>query len=749
MADSQGDAIYRVLLKTDEKAKEEAVKALEKVTKRQELFAIGAEKGIITYEKAAKEIRHLAIEQRRLEGVIASTEDSWRGATLALENYEEKIQSLSRAGGLAGDTAGTIGFTAGLANTLGATSVGTGLDLGSQFFDLQEQLPKMKAQFETLGEALRTTQGRMGKYIKSTGDLASAIPGVSASMGSFFAVIGPTAIAVGLAAVAIAQYKKGMEEQRKVLEATINAMSDVRQAISEGLTTEDAQARLEELRRSRDNEAETLGILQGSYDQMLNELDESFGILSGPITAGIQLFDSREQELFESIQSSNSSIAAMDAEIRALERSLEDGTLAANDIAEAETTLAEEREAEIEELSQQVEQARERTTALLEQEAEMHKDRADAARDAAETQALEDEFAREDQLEQEREFRDELANIAENGRARVEALQAELGTAATEALTEIQEIENKGRLELKELESDYYKQRQKEFEDFATETKRIDEDTNRERLRLVEDINKRLRGAAQNNDVIAFLEAQEEGAVELKRGAEDANVAEKRRVEDFVKAQREAAQEFREQHQETLTQIAEEKAAAKKAAEERRSDLLEQIESEKLATEQELQNERKRFEESEAREAQQAERQRRRDELAEMQEERAFQERLTEIRTEQAAWQQTFSIISSNLANLQSQSYSSSSGTKTKSAFNNSVSSNGRPSGGAFGQITGSSNKLSSYGRNKSPVNYSPTFNTSVGDIASRAEVSKALNDFASANAQELNSFIKGAINLR
>lgn len=753
MTNPQGDAVYRVLLKADEKSKEEAVKALQKVTKMQDIFARSAEAGVISFERAAKEIKQMSIEQRRLEGVIASTEDAWRGAALALENYEEKLQSVGRSGQLFGDTAGTLGFGAGISNTLGASGVGAGFDIASQFADLGEQLPRLKVQLETFGEVARTAQGPLGKLVRGTGNLASSIPGVSSAMGSLLAVAGPVAIAVGLATFAIYKYNKGMEAQRKELEATLNAVSAVNQQIAEGLTSEDAEQRLAELRRSRDAEVQSLETARRAYDSMEQQLQ---GIGSGSGGAGdvvdffVKLFDPREQQLFDTIQSAEASIAEMDTEIALLERNLQNGALAANDAAKSEAELAEERLNQIETLSQQLEQAREQSASLLEQEVEMFRDRANAARDAAEVEALEQEFALEDQLDQEREHRDELAKIAADGRARVEALEQEVGVAAAEALEELADIEARGSKELRSLESDYYEQRTKEFEDFALETRRIEEDTARERLRLVEDINARLRGAASSNDVIAFLEAQEEGAVELRRNAEDAQLAERRRVEDFVKAQEEAMQEFREQHQEVLAQIEEEKAAARQAAAERQADLAKQIEAEKQAVEQEIQNERRRFEESEANEARQAERQRRRDELSEMQEERAFQERLAAIRAEQAAWQQTFSIISSSLANLQAQAASGGGSSSKSGSFVSKGPSQSKPSSGSFGSFQAAAANYNERSRieRASGVQYSPTFNTNVGDIASRGEVTQALNDFASANAQELNNFIAGATRL-
>lgn len=740
MADNVERDVFSILVVADKDAKKETLKSLDEIKNKQKEVVKEVEAMTLSYGEAAEQIRHLNREQLELEGQLEALEDSWKGNNLQLERYEQRLQSVQRSTELAGSIGGNVGRLGGVAGQFGLQGVSDAAQFGTGVTDLLESLPQLKVQLQTLGEVARTSTSFAGKFVTNLGNAAAAIPLVSAPIASLTLVLLPLAAAIGGVLFFLDKYNKGMEAQRKQLEATLKAVQATNQAIAEGLTSDQAEQRLEELRRSREAEVATLETAQGAYDSMTQQLNESLGILSGPITAGIQAFDSREEQLVSTINESRDAISNMDAEIALLEARMEDGSLEANDLAEAEAALTEERTAAIDAAKAEADSIREQLNSSIEQEREMLQERKDAERDANEVAALEQKFALEDQQEQEREHYANLANIASEGRQNVETLEKELVSSQTEGIEELQKIEKQGRKEIDKLNKEFFDEQLKANKEFAKETERIDEDTARERLRLIQDINDQMQDAASSNDVIAFLSAQKEGAKELRRNAEDANTEEKRRIEDFLQAQEEAQEAYAKQHQEVLESIKEEKQASIEASAQRKADIEAQIKAEKEAIQTAIREERKRYVEQEAQEAKAADRERQRNELTEMQENRAFQQRLTQINQEQAAWQSTFNTITAGIQRLNAQAgqmaVSPVAGTSNRLPYN----SNNYVS--PFSSYTIGSNSQS-FG-SQPQMNFSPQFNTTVGDIATTQQVTNALKDFGGQMMTGFVNFVKG-----
>lgn len=734
--------VFSILVVADTESKKETLKSLAQIQNKQAELVKQVEATTISYSEAAEEIRQLNREQLALEGTLEALEDHWKGNNLQLEKYEQRLQSVQRATELTGSINDSIGQLGGAASSLGLTGVGNATGIAQGFGDLLQVFPKLKVQAQTLGEVVRTSTSKVGKLVTSLGDMAGAVVPGSAAIASFTAVLLPVAIALGGVTLAIHNYNKGMEAQNKVLQANLDAVRAVNQSVAEGLTTEQAEQRLEELRRSREAEAETLATAQGAYDSMTSQLQESLGVISGPVLAGIQAFDSREQSLADSIKTSNESITEMDTEIRLLEARLEDGTLAANDAAEAEAALTEERAAAIAQMESEAESIRQQLESSIEQEREMLKERKDAERDASEVQALERKFALEDQQAQEQEHWSNMSKIAADGRSSIQALEKELVDAQGEGLEEINKIEANSKKEIGKLNKDFFEEQLEANREFAKETKQIEEDTKLERLRLMEDINQQMEDAASSNDVNAFLDAQREGAKELKRGAEDASIAEKRRVEDFLKAQEDAQKAYEKQHQEILEATKEEKTAALQGIEERKAVIQQQIEAEKEAIRSAMVEEQKRYDEQERQERQAADRERQRNELADMQENRAFQQRLQQINAQQAAWQSTFNTMTSGIQQLRIEANALAA---VAGSVKNSVSQSGNFNNSSFNKMM--TNKIGVGERQTMSFNYAPNFASTIGDIASRSEVTNALRGFAETTMTQFVNFVKDAKN--
>lgn len=110
---------------------------------------------------------------------------------------------------------------------------------------------------------------------------------------------------------------------------------DLNQRIADGLTTEDAQTELDSLTEAQERNRQTLATLQGAYDDSQRQL----GILSGVA----RVFSGDEEALATQISDTNKEIVKQQGDIDALRLALEDGSLAANDAADAEEALAKAR----------------------------------------------------------------------------------------------------------------------------------------------------------------------------------------------------------------------------------------------------------------------------------------------------------------------------------------------------------------------------------------------------------------------
>lgn len=166
-----------------------------------------------------------------------------------------------------------------------------------------------------------------------------------------------TVIAVGLIAVAFKNFADEAKRQAQELTAVVDARRGVGQDIAKGLTTEDAEKRLEEINRLRAEEQKLLD----DTSQALKDAQRDTSVvnlLGGDFetTQGSRFLSGlipQVAALQAEVDESTASVAALEAEENALNTALEDGTLAANDAAQAEQRLAQERIAGIlEEASQ-------------------------------------------------------------------------------------------------------------------------------------------------------------------------------------------------------------------------------------------------------------------------------------------------------------------------------------------------------------------------------------------------------------
>jgi hypothetical protein len=686
MADNTQTNIISVQI--DESAKNKLVKGLQEV-------------------RAAQ--RNVASENAAIAKSAANSTQDIRAATSAIAEYENRLKQVQASGtDLSGDIASSFGGIRGALGSFGATGASPALDILEGFADIGEFAPRLKVQLTSVGDALRTTTSAAGGIVSGAGDAIGAFTGIGASLGTVAVVALPVAAAIG--GIALALNYLSVESQKNVqfINAQLEATRQINEAIATGLTTEDAQAQLEELQRLREQEAQFLAQQNAAY----TEATERLGVLTG----AAQLFSAEEEALATSINTSRQSIQSYDAQIRQLETAIADGELAANDTRVAEAELARTREQESQRAIQLAEQNTQRLAQLESQRASLIENRAIQSANAEANAALEARFAREDEAAESLAHFQNLADIAAQGQAKIESIQAEIAALPAEQAQELASIQAKETEQLSKLNSDYFANQIKAAKDFNKESERIAQATKKAVARLTEDIDDNLADAVRGNDVAAFLKIQRDGQKELRRSAEDADDAERQRVEDFIAAQETERAAFQQKQAEIYAGIEREKQQAIQGFNERRAALQQQIEQERANTQQALADAQTRYAQSEALEQQAAQRDAQRLALRQQQEDAAFQRQIGNINRQIAGVGQIESAYISSISRIQSAinslraSGSSSSGKSSSYSKASTFSPNGAAGSAGGKGVTVVLNQ-----------------NNTVGDIATGAQVTAAI----------------------
>lgn len=224
-----------------------------------------------------------------------------------------------------------------------ATQQGAGTGLrraGRELRNLPSvQIPGLGIGTDAVGNLTRVSGALIDVTEKSkTAAIAATLltPALGAQAAATAAAYAPIAILVaGFVAIGLAL--KALVDSTSTNADRINALAekqrDLNTEIANGLSTEDAQEKLDKLTAAQERNKATLAELQGGYDQAQKEL----GVLGG----AVKVFSGDEEALSSQISETNKTIADQQAEMDVLSKALNDGSLAANDTAESEAKLAE------------------------------------------------------------------------------------------------------------------------------------------------------------------------------------------------------------------------------------------------------------------------------------------------------------------------------------------------------------------------------------------------------------------------
>jgi hypothetical protein len=292
---------------------------LAKISRADQIQRIGTEMGLL-----AKKTRDTAAAAKELSKSLASigaNKDEIAAATGAFQ---------------AAQTGGTNRLARAGSELRALPSTQTGLGFGTDA--IGNVLRLSGALTEIAGKSALTTKA-IGVLTPLLGAQAAATTAAALPIAGF--LIGFVAIAAAL---------KTLTDATSQSVDRINTFAESQRTLSDkiagGLTSEQAQKELEELNTRRKLETDTLNTLQAAYDKSTQQLKQATigGVGLGNAFDNVsKIFSQDEQALADQIEKSKKVFQETQGDYDALTASLEDGSLAANDAAQAEKQLAEER----------------------------------------------------------------------------------------------------------------------------------------------------------------------------------------------------------------------------------------------------------------------------------------------------------------------------------------------------------------------------------------------------------------------
>lgn len=325
-------------IQTDEKAVQNAKRRLTEIQSSLKSLDKGFKSGKISTQQYTQEVTRLSKEQLALS---SSLDKGTSGAAKAekelikLETAQRKLVVAFRDGKISAEQ-----FNSSLSRIQGRAGV-------------QQQALGAALPSEGGGRSGRGLLGEVGLAVRNAP--AIPIPGTGITsepiakaaialdrLGVSASTLGTAALVAAPIIIALAVATKDWAKQAQELTTVVETQRQVAQQIAGGLTTTDANERLAELNRLRDDEAKRLENLRQAQQEVVNSLKgmtvEEIALLSAAGGLSPQMAALNEQ-----VTESERLVNSYSTEQDLLNRALENGKLASNDAAEAEKQLAEER----------------------------------------------------------------------------------------------------------------------------------------------------------------------------------------------------------------------------------------------------------------------------------------------------------------------------------------------------------------------------------------------------------------------
>ena len=296
-------------------------------------------KEVVTLDSALGKIKRTdAIDELAVKyGKVAKrTKD----ATAAAKELNEELKKINATEGEIQGAAGIFSET----STKGLGPRGNALQqLGAQGRNLPSmQIPgaggigtDAVSNLIRLTGALGELTGAAGAMANVTAALAPALGATVAGIAGVLAVAGPVVLVLGALGLAMKSIGDQAAVEAKAINTIVEGQRSISQRIADGLNSEQAVEELEVLNQKRRDEAEILARNKQVYDENIN----SQTILQGVV----KLTSGAEEELANQITKGSDLVKTYDNDIKLLTEAQVDGSLAANDAADAEKRLADER----------------------------------------------------------------------------------------------------------------------------------------------------------------------------------------------------------------------------------------------------------------------------------------------------------------------------------------------------------------------------------------------------------------------
>jgi hypothetical protein len=249
------------------------------------------------------------------------------------------------------------------------------------------------ANFIRLGGAVAGVGEKAAETSKVAQFLTPILGQTAAGITSMAVAALPYAVVFGAAALAVKSLTDEVSKQAEVIKKTVDAQRKGNQEILEGLTSDEARAKIEKLNQARQLEQDVLDRTSSAYQSFeqqaqaaVNSGENLAGALTdvifgqGATVAGTKAVNAAEDELYQSRETSVANLAKIDAETADYNALLASGALAVNDAADA-----------LERLSQTT--LGQADAAAKELAAKQRADAADGAANTKRLEAIEDETA--------------------------------------------------------------------------------------------------------------------------------------------------------------------------------------------------------------------------------------------------------------------------------------------------------------------------------------------------------------------
>lgn len=496
----------------------------------------------------AKEVAVLRGEIEDLSASIEKIPAVRQGTGDKSDSLRESGQSLSAIAGLAGN--------------LGGQNVGNAAQIGAGVLQAVDSL-------KGLSDTLTRLPGIIGNVASSGASLLAPLGGMAAEMGAVLAVVAPVAIVLAAFALGMAALDASLKGAKQSLDAALQAEDNYYKAVAE-MTTEQVETQKATLEKALPALQAQAGELQGGIDAVWKQAVAQFG------DAGARALQAAGKlpigDLQTKLDDVNKQIQANIDTTTRYSQGLSINAFAANDAAAAEADLAAKRQqaiATVESLEgqrtsiiqnnadqvAQIEENRGINATREEQDFNRNRTRARLAQDAVEAQI-------------ETQGQDRILQIRTQGMQRVAQIDKQIGKLNENlAAAELDLIKRKATLASEFMASELEAIR-KEKED----EQKIDKEYNKQRAKLLSDLSDNLLDAEANNDVNAFIQAENAGKKQLDELAQNHDDQSQERQKAFDDEREQAQVQFQARLQDLQEQ-----------ADARKQDIQDQISEQKAA----------------------------------------------------------------------------------------------------------------------------------------------------------------------